>query len=340
MRLLQLTALAALPALTVPALLGAQDSTRTPVAPPRAPRVARDPMQEGLPLKPERTLEFTTSRGHWMSVDVSPDGRTLVFDLLGDLYTMPIAGGRATPLTRGMAFDGQPRFSPDGKQVVFVSDRDGGWNVWSMSLDKRDTTQLSRGKANQYESPEWTPDGRYVVVTRNQKLHLFHAEGGAGQQLLRAPAPAGQPDVIRQLGAALSADGRWVWFAQRRGGWIYNTAMGDYQLVAYDRKTGQSVTRAARYGSAFRPTLSPDGRWLVYGTRHVDTTRLRLRDLESGDERWLALDVQRDDLESRASLDVYPGMAFTPDSKSLVASWDGRLWKTPVAGGPAVEIPF
>ena len=124
-RLLALLALAASP-------LGAQPAPR-------------DPLQEGLPLRPDRTLSFTTKTGQWMSLDVSPDGRTLVFDLLGDLYTMPIAGGKATPLTRGMAFDGQPRFSPDGKKVLFVSDRDGGWNLWTMSLDKRDTAQLTRG---------------------------------------------------------------------------------------------------------------------------------------------------------------------------------------------------
>ena len=91
----------------------------------------RDPMQEGLPLKPTRTLTFTTRQGHWMSVDVSPDGRTLVFDLLGDIYTMPITGGKATALTRGMGFDAQPRFSPDGKKIVYVSDRDGGYNLFS-----------------------------------------------------------------------------------------------------------------------------------------------------------------------------------------------------------------
>ena len=134
---------------TLLTLLSASPGTaQAPGAGGRAAAGPRDPMQEGLPLRPARRLAFTTRVGHWMSVDVSPDGRTLVFDLLGDLYTMPIAGGKAVPLTRGMAFDGQPRFSPDGKKIVFVSDRDGGWNVWTLSLDKRDTTQVSRGRTN------------------------------------------------------------------------------------------------------------------------------------------------------------------------------------------------
>ncbi|HEV8612988.1 MAG TPA: amidohydrolase, partial [Gemmatimonadales bacterium] len=315
-----------------------------------APRAPRDPLQEGLPLKPVRTVSFTTRTGSWMSLDVSPDGQLLAFDLLGDLYTLPISGGKATPFTRGMAFDAQPRFSPDGKKLVFVSDRDGGWNVWTISVDKKDTVQVTRGKTNSYESPEFTPDGKFIVVTRGNKLWMFHVDGGQGQRIIPAPTagaggggPGGgnQADVLRQTGAAFGAEPRYVWFAQRRGSWIYNTPMGDYDLAVYDRESGETSTRENRWGSAFRPTLSPDGHWLVYGTRHIDETRLRIRDLKSGEERWLVYPVQRDDLESRATLDVYPGMSFTPDSKYLVATWSGKLWKVPVeAGGTPAEIPF
>ncbi len=322
--------------LLCPALLAAQ----TPTTPTSA-REPRDPMMEALQLRPTRTTTFTTNVGHWMSVDISPDGQTLVFDLLGDLYTMPIGGGTATPLTRGMGVDVQPRFSPDGKRVVFVSDRDGGYNVWMLSLDKKDTVQVTRGKTNNYESPTFTPDGKYIVVTRGTKLWMYHTEGGQGQQIIPGGEGTGAAaDVTRQMGAAVSPDGRSIWFAQRRGSWIYNTPLSDYQLVEYDRETGTSSTRESRWGSAFRPTLSPDGKWLVYGTRHVDETRLRIRDLRTGDERWLVYPIQRDDQESRATLDVLPGMAFTPDSKELITTWDGKLWRVPIAGGAAREIPF
>ncbi|MEA3246633.1 MAG: amidohydrolase, partial [Gemmatimonadota bacterium] len=306
----------------------------------------RDPMQEGLPLRPTRTASWTTKVGNWISLDITPDGRTLVFDLLGDLYTMPATGGKATPLTRGMAFDAQPRVSPDGKKVVFVSDRDGGWNVWTMSLDKRDTVQITRGKTNLYESPEWTPDGQYVIAERGTKLWMFAVDGGSGQQLIPAPAAGaggrgggGGADVLRQMGAAFGPDPRYVWFEQRRGSWIYNTPMSDYDLVTYDRETGETTVKENRWGSAMRPTLSPDGKWLVYATRHIDKTYLRLRDLASGDEKWLVGPVQRDDQESRATLDVYPGMTFTPDSKSLFTTWAGRIWKLSVPDGATTEIP-
>ncbi|HEX6132867.1 MAG TPA: amidohydrolase family protein [Longimicrobiales bacterium] len=324
--------------------LAAQSGPRDDSASTRA---AKNPLQNGLPLEPTRSLTFTATEGSWMSVDVSPDGSTLVFDLLGDIYTMPIAGGRATALTTGMALDAQPRFSPDGKKIVFTSDRSGGEGVWTMSLDLKDTTQITTGKTTKYDSPDWTPDGNYVVVTRGINLHLYHVDGGAGAQLIRpaeqpaaGPGGGGGQGNQRYMGAAVSPDGRYVWVARRTGQWQYNTSLPDYQLVTYDRATGETMTRTSRSGSAFRPTLSPDGNWVVYGTRYAAQTGLRLRDLRTGAERWLAYPVQRDDQESRATLDVYPGMSFTPDSKNVIAFYGSRLWSIPIDGSEPREIPF
>jgi imidazolonepropionase-like amidohydrolase/Tol biopolymer transport system component len=296
-------------------------------------------------------MSFTTSSGNWMSSDVSPDGKTLVFDLLGDIYTMPVAGGKATPLTRGMGFDAQPRWSPDGKKIVYVSDRSGGYNLYTLSVDKKDTVQITTGNTTAYESPIWTPDGKYIIASRATKLWMFPATGGAGIQLIRpdAAAPAaggraggggGTPDVEREEGPAFGKDPRYIWFAQRRGRWVYNTPLGDYDLIQYDRETGRTVTKENRWGSAFRPTLSPDGKWLVYGTRYVDQTRLRIRNLANNEEEWLTGPVQRDDQESLATLDVYPGMSFTPDSKYLITTWGGKFWKVDIATKQSVNIPF
>ena len=89
----------------------------------------------GLPLTPTKALKFTTDEGTWLSLDLSPDGRTIVFELLGDIYTMPIDGGKATRLTSGQPFDAQPHYSPDGKSIVFVSDRSQSDNLWIMNAD-------------------------------------------------------------------------------------------------------------------------------------------------------------------------------------------------------------
>lgn len=128
---------------------------------------AQDPDPDrGLPLQAERFAEFTTSEGTWMSVDVSPDGQTLVFDMVGDLYTMPITGGTATRLTEGLAHDMQPRFSPDGEHIVFVSDLSGDDNIWVIPSAGGTPRQISKGIGSRFISPEWMPDGKYIVVSR------------------------------------------------------------------------------------------------------------------------------------------------------------------------------
>ncbi|MDG2240487.1 MAG: hypothetical protein P8L30_09805 [Longimicrobiales bacterium] len=116
-----------------------------------------DRSKRPLPLEgweESRSLNVDLDEGSWMSLDVSPDGRTIVFDFLGDLFTMPIAGGDAAQLPSGMAFDAQPRFSPDGARVAFTSDRGGGQNIWIIALDRSDTTQIPRGPERE-ALPAW-----------------------------------------------------------------------------------------------------------------------------------------------------------------------------------------
>ncbi len=310
--------------------------------PARAQAPAATPAA-GLPLKTARTHAFTATQGTWISLDVSPDGQHLVFDLLGDIYTMPVGGGKATAITHGMAFDAQPRYSPDGTRIVFVSDRSGGENVWLMNADGQDTTALTTGNLNQYVSPEFAPDGKYVVVSRSggtfgtAKLWMYHVDGGRGVPLSMTPAPA---PTLKQLGAAFGKDPRYVWYAARTGDWQYNSIGAQYQLYAWDRESGRVSQMSRRGGSAFRPTLSPDGQYLVYAARFEVKTGLRIRNLQTQDEDWLAFPVQRDEIESRAPMDAYPGFAFTPDSKAVIVSYGGEIWRVPVDKSAPTKIPF
>jgi Tol biopolymer transport system component len=296
--------------------------------------------EKPLPLAAARKAEFTATKGTWISLDVSPDGQTIVFDLLGDLYTMPIGGGKATRITKGMAYDAQPRFSPDGETIVFISDRSGGDNVWTIRLDFTDTTQVTRGNTSLYFSPEWMPDGEHVVVSRAgglggaAKLQMYHVKRRSPLPVIRTPTS------FKTIGAAPSTDGRYIWYAGRSSDWSYNALFPQYQVYRYDRETGTSTRFTARYGSGFRPAVSPDGNWLVYGSRFDAETGLRLRHLQTGEEDWLAHPVQRDEMESRAPLDVLPGYSFTPDSRAIVVSYGGEIWRVPLDKSPATKIPF
>jgi Tol biopolymer transport system component len=340
-------------------LLGAisvATAVAVPVAPAQERTDAARPAE--LPLKPTRNVRFTTDEGTWMSLDVSPDGRTIVFDLVGDVYTMPIAGGKATRITDGMAMDAQPRWSPDGRQIVLVSDRDGSDDVWVIDASGRNPRQITKTDRTQFLSPEWTPDGKYIVVSRNQALYstvyalfLYHKDGGSGVRMAGAPAPqpppqppaqpTPQPPPRNYVDAAFGKDSRYVYSSSRMGGAAgYNQTGFDWQIVVYDRQTGETQPRAAVVGGAFKPVLSPDGKWMVYGTRQDSVTSLRVRDIESGDERTLAENVQRDDMESRFTRDLLPNMSFTPDSRSLITTWNGKIMRVDVATGRAAEIPF
>ncbi len=319
----------------------------SPVAGQATDTARRTAPQSDLPLIPTRPLRFTTDEGTWMSLDLSPDGRTIVFDLVGDLYTLPIAGGQATRITSGSGFDGQPRFSPDGRSIVFVSDRSGSENLYLADPDGQNIKPLTTGRGQAYISPDWTPDGQYIVVTRGGDLWLYHRGGGSGLRLTgqtaAAPAaggPGGGTAPTNFMGASVAPDGRYIYSGARTGPAGYNQMMSSTQVVMYDRETGRVSARTQNLGTGFRPAISPDGKWLVYGSRRMAVTGLVLRDLASGDERWLAQDIQRDDVESRGSRDLLPGYSWTADSKGIVLAHHGKIWRMDVGTGAQTPIPF
>ena len=302
----------------------------------------------GLPLKAERKIAFDTDEGTWVSLDVSPDGKTIVFELVGDIYTLPIEGGDARPISTGMAFDSQPRYSPDGGQIAFLSDRDGAENLWVMKSDGTGAKSLTKEKQASFASPAWTEDGQSVVVSRNVpglrtfELWVYDTRGGSGIQITKAKAKPETlpPDQHNALGVAVSKDGRYLYYATKKGGFAYNVSFPLWQVARKDRRTGDEDILTQANGSAFRPSLSPDGKLLVYGTRFNTQTGLRIRDLSSGEDRWLKYPVQRDDQESRFTRDLLPGYAFTPDGKDLVIAYGGKLHRVSVASGADTLIPF
>jgi WD40 repeat protein len=326
-------------------------SIRAPGGTVGTPRWAADTTRDttkkndSLPLTPTRPVSFDVSEGTWLSLDVSPDGQRIVFELLGDLYTLPAAGGTATRITSGPAFDTQPRYSPDGKRIVFLTDRSGAEQVWTVRCRRDEADALTKGGANLYASPEWTPDGNYIVASRTTgvlgsvyELWLYHKDGGSGVAMIKTGpgAPSGSPfrgPGWNTLGAAFGADPRYVWFARHRGGFGYDLTFPLWQVAIYDRQTGKIFQQTDLYGSAIRPIPSPDGNWLVYATRYDAETGLRLRNLATGDEKWLVYPVTRDDQESRYTRDLMPGSAFTPDSRSLITSYGGKLWRVDIPSG-------
>lgn len=301
-----------------------------------------DHKEPDLPLEGKTdTLAFSTDEGSWLSLDVTPDGRTIVFDLLGDLYTLPINGGQATRITSGLGFDSQPAVSPDGKWIAFISDRSGSDNLWIAKPDGSDARKLSDDSQWGSISPAWMPDSAAIVVTRRAEKNeftLFHINGGQGIKLNGVE----EDDEAWGAGAEISPDGAYLYFAQqvKSNGPVENFPAT--QISRYEFASGavDQVTRGE--GGGVRPLLSPDGRFLVYGTRDETQTGFRIRNLQTGDDHWLAHPVQRDAQENfrPPSRDVLPGYAFTPDGRAIVFNADGRIWRVEVDTGERSLIPF
>ena len=200
---------------------------------------------EGLVLKTSETIEFTTDEATWASLDVSPDGRTILFEVLGDLYTLPIDGGQATRIMGGLSFESQPTYAPDGKTIAFLTDRTGVENLWIADADGSNPRALSKDTRTNDRpqimlSPAWTPDGQYIVVSKSRPpepgtfgLFMYHRDGGTGVRIGPAPPPQPEPDAqgppppppTNKMGAVVSPDGRFIYYTQRNGGFTYNVAI-------------------------------------------------------------------------------------------------------------------
>ncbi len=298
---------------------------------------------------PTKTVKFTTDEGTWIDLDVSPDGRRIVFALLGDLYLMPIEGGSARRLTTGPAWDVQPRFSPDGTEIAFTSDRGGGNNLWRMPAGGGSASAVSKEDFRLMNNPAWTPDGQYLIGRKHftgerslgaGELWMYHKSGGAGLQLTK------QKNDQQDLGEpALSPDGRYVYYSEDVSAGPYfqynkNPHEVIYAIKRLDRQSGETETIVATPGGAMRPQPSPDGKSLAFVKRVRDKSVLHLVDLDSGDVRALWDGLSHDMQEAWAIFGPYANFAWTPDSKNLVIWAQGKLWRVDAGNGTPAQIPF
>lgn len=291
-----------------------------------------------------------------MSIDVSPDGETLVFDLLGDLYQLPIDGGTAVPLTSGTAWDRAPQFSSDGTQLYFVSDREGYKNLWQLTLVDRSLRQITQSETDILGGPNWSHDGSELLAGVAAPYESF-----SGEVVLNRidPMDGTMTPVIAPVGPWLdpiefaprrqrtdvysgveSTDGK-VYYSERRR--VGSSGRGAVRLYGFDQNSqaNSTITLADATYSEFKPQLSNDDRLLAYFRQYDDRrTELRILDLKSGQDDLLVVLAYANDAAYSQSDDSRPNYAFTPDDRALVFWHAGKIRRVGLEDAVMEVIPF
>lgn len=302
------------------------------------------------PAGPTKSFSFQTNEGTWMNLDLSPDGKEIVFDMLGDIYKMPVSGGKATLLAGGLASDVQPRFSPNGKFISYTSDREGGDNIWVMNTDGSGKRAITKESFRLLNNAVWTPDNQYLIARKHftssrslgaGEMWMYHiAGGGDGVQLTKRKndqQDAGEPEV--------SPDGKYVYFSEDVSPgpvFQYNKDPNGeiYNIRRLNRETGELESVAGGDGGAVRPQVSPDGKILAFVRRVRLKTVLFLQDLETGEEWPVYEDLSHDQQEAWAIFGLYPNFAWTPDSRNIIFYANGKIKNLEVLTQFVTDIPF
>jgi len=299
-----------------------------------------------------KTITIDTTESTWSNLSVSPDGSTLVFDMLGDIYTMPITGGHAEPLVHGFDWNMQPAYSPDGKSIAFISDRDGATNLWLMDANGENPRPVTTETTALVHTPAWSPDGDYIAVTKGfmssrsipaGEIWMYHRSGGDGVMITkRAYGPHTQKNMTDP---AFSPDGKYLYYTDdvTEGRiWEYgkNATTELFNIVRYELESGESTRYIGGAGGAIVATPSPDGKQMAYLKREDTKTVLYLKDLKSGVDRRLSTEMERDHQETFGSEGNFAHFDWTPDGENIIYWTGGKFHKLNVATLDESVIPM
>ena len=295
------------------------------------------------------SFNLNTNEGTWMNLDVSPDEKTIVFDLLGDIYSMPIKGGKATRLRAGLAYELQPRFSPNGKYISFTSDAEGGNNIWVMTADGKNAKSITKEKFRLLNNAVWTPDGKSLVARKHftstrsvgaGEMWQYPLSGSAGLKLTKRKND--QQDVNDP---SISSDGKYLYYAEDMypGGFFqYNKDPNKqiYVIKQYNFKTGKTKQITGGPGGAARPVISKDGKLLAFIKRIRTKTALYIHELETGKEWPVYQELSKDQQEAWAVFGVYPHFTWLKNNKDIVIWSGGKINKINIDSKKVINIPF
>jgi Tol biopolymer transport system component/imidazolonepropionase-like amidohydrolase len=251
-------------------------------------------------------ISLTLREGTSMAAALSPDGRTLMIDLQGSLWTLPAAGGTATRVTEEYLDARQPSWAPDGKRVAFQGYADGVWHVYVMNADGSGVRAITSGPFDDRE-PSWSRDGRRIAFSSdrsgNYDVWDLDVADGAVRQLTTNPANDFSPAYSPVSAAIAFVSDR----DDRRGVWRIDAA------------TAVEASVAPAAGALSAPSWTPDGSKVIVNVLAANRSNLVLDGKE----------ITRDE-------DVFPFRAQWTSANELIYTADGKIKKRSLAGAVSV----
>jgi len=279
-----------------------------------------------------REISIEVREGTELAFDLSPDGKTIVFDLLGQIWLLPSAGGEARAITNSILENTEqlyPTFTADGKRIVFWEARPSSWGLSSMDLEgkeRRVLTELSSSLMDMGMDRfiACSPVKNEVVFVRGGKLMLMNDSGGSipvelnvkGVLPMGITDPAWFPDGSRLAFVNATPN-----YSSRSGGRVWHVvATGDTAKPL----TGEKIEVRS-------PCYSPEGRRIAYFVSNEDLDfEIWVWNLDESEPRKVVMHK-----------DIIPlRLCWSRDGKDLIYCAEGRFWKVAAEGGQPREIPF
>ena len=298
----------------------------------------------------ERSIDFSTTEGTLQNLDVSPDGKWIAFDLLGDIYIIPFSGGMSRLVVGGGSIDTRPVWSPDGSSIAFISDRRGHDHVFMVNVDDGAVREAPGspsvvGREGIIRVVEWSPDGRGLFVD-GWRIGLHEGNQASWTDDGQARAYYGNGESLYKLvtsepGSA-SSGGFDLWrFREESSGW----ELSEQDFVGRP------------YGIE-SPLISRDGRWVVYRQQHKVLRDSASKETESGSDADIVVRAHDRNTHSARTI-LGPGvsawwpkrsaersltgggrMAISPDSRHLIVPYQGRINRVNLITGAESVVPM